>query len=106
MAGSSLSESSDSFVEHDGEKKSNVPSSDSSFVNVDPVHKDFQVDVNESNETDVTSVDQTVIRTVDPSIHSIPIVDNNCDKFLCGLSLKQFNSLRTDSWLQWTNLLA
>ena len=84
IAGSSLSESSDSFVEHDGEKKSNVPSSDSSFVNVDPVHKDFKVDVNESNETDVTSVEQTVIRPVDPSIHSIPRVDNNYDKFQCG----------------------
>merc|ERR1719318_804431 len=64
MVESSLSDSSDSFVELDSEKKSSVPSSDS-FVNVDPVHKDFKVDEYESNETDVTSVEQTVIRTVD-----------------------------------------
>ena len=72
------------FVEYVGEKKSSVPSSDSYFVNVDPVHKDFKVDDNESNETDVTSVEQTVIRTVDPSILSIPRVDNIYDKFQCG----------------------
>jgi len=64
MVESSLSDSSDSFVELDSEKKSSVPSSDS-FVNVDPVHKDFKVDEYVSNETDVTSVEQTVIRTVD-----------------------------------------
>lgn len=64
MADSSLSDSSDSFVEIDGEKKSSVASSDS-FINVNPVDKDFKVDDYANNETDVTSVEQTVIRTSD-----------------------------------------
>jgi len=64
MADSSLSDSSDSFVEIDGEKKSSVASSDS-FINVNPVDKDFKVDDYANNETDVTSVEQTVIRTTD-----------------------------------------
>jgi len=60
MVESSLSDSSDSFVELNVKEKSNVSSSDS-FVNVDPAQNDEY----EASETDVTSVEQTVIRTVD-----------------------------------------
>eukprot|EP00092_Neocalanus_flemingeri_P022765 GFUD01024685.1.p1 GENE.GFUD01024685.1~~GFUD01024685.1.p1 ORF type:complete len:1211 (+),score=419.30 GFUD01024685.1:52-3633(+) len=61
---SSLSESSDSFVEIDSGKKSSVASSDS-FINVDPVQRDLKVDDYQTNETEFNSVEQTVIRTAD-----------------------------------------
>eukprot|EP00092_Neocalanus_flemingeri_P006119 GFUD01006590.1.p1 GENE.GFUD01006590.1~~GFUD01006590.1.p1 ORF type:complete len:1188 (-),score=409.01 GFUD01006590.1:61-3624(-) len=61
---SSLSESSDSFVEIDSGKKSSVASSDS-FINVDPVQRDMKVDDYQTNETEFNSVEQTVIRTAD-----------------------------------------
>jgi len=66
MVDTSLSDSSDSFVELDSVKKSSSPSSDS-FVNVEPPHKSFQENDFESRSQneDVTSVEQTVIRTVD-----------------------------------------
>merc|ERR1719376_288975 len=60
MVESSLSDSSDSFVELNGKEKSSVSSSDS-FVNVDPA----QHDEYEASETDVTYIEQTVIRTAD-----------------------------------------
>ena len=60
MVESSLSDSSESFVELNGREKSSVASSDS-FVNVDPVQNNEY----EASETDVTSIEQTVIRTTD-----------------------------------------
>jgi len=64
MADSSLSDSSFSFVEIDGEKKSSVATSDS-FIIFNPVDKDFKDHDYANNETEVTSVEQTVIRTTD-----------------------------------------
>merc|ERR1711892_943719 len=72
MADSSLSESTDSFV------------------NVDPVQKDFKVEDYDGSETDVTSVEQTVIRTVDlPFIPSQELLNSQTNS-----SVDNFESMK------------
>jgi len=89
MADSSLSESSDSFVEIERGVKSSVTSTDS-FVNVDPVQKDFKVEDYDGSETDVTSVEQTVIRTVDlPFIPSQELINSQTNS-----SVDNFESMK------------
>jgi len=84
MVESSLSDSSsDSFVELDGREKSSVASSDS-FVNVSHVQKD-EYEVN-----DVTSVEQTVIRTAD--LPFIPSQESSTS--LSNSSLDNFESMK------------
>jgi len=85
MVESSLSDSSDSFVELNGREKSSVASSDS-FVNVDPVQNNEY----EASETDVTSIEQTVIRTADlPFIPSQELTSSQTNS-----SLDNFESMK------------
>ena len=85
MVESSLSDSSDSFLELNVKEKSNVSSSDS-FVNVDPAQNDEY----EASETDVTSVEQTVIRTVDlPFVPSQELTSSQTNS-----SLDNFESMK------------
>merc|ERR1719376_467553 len=82
MVDSSLS---DSFVELNVKEKSSVSSSDS-FVNVDPAQNDEY----EASETDVTSIEQTVIRTADlPFVPSQELTSSQTNS-----SLDNFESMK------------